>query len=175
MKALLLAAAIGVATLFATPAANAETATAATLSRFAEMGIDVEHLPPGWQVVGDEIQWRQETDMGILTTAVAGYGPCRSGYFCMFQHANFGGAMWYSNDRSRYHVLSQYSFNDVTSSWQNNTIYDARWYFDYPHTGRTTVCVQGGDEEDVPSTDPVVLNDQASAVYIYPNQTACPF
>jgi hypothetical protein len=111
--------------------------------------------------------------MGVLTTAVAAYGPCRSGYFCMFQHARFGGAMWYTNDRSRYHNLSQYGFNDVTSSWQNNTIYDARWYFDYPHAGRPTVCVLAGDEEDVPQTDPVVLNDQASAVYLYPHSDAC--
>jgi hypothetical protein len=154
----------------ATPTANAE---AAALDRFAAMGIDVADLQPGWKLVGDEIVWERQTDMGVLTTAVAGYGPCRSGYFCMFQHANFGGAMWYTNDRARYHVLSQYNFNDVTSSWQNNTIYDARWYFDYPHTGRTTVCVLAGDEENVPSDDPVVLNDKASAVYLYTNSNVC--
>lgn len=145
--------------------------SAAVLERFAQAGVDVSQLEPGWSVVGDEIQWDGgDTGMTILTTAVDfSGGPCPSGYVCLFQHADLLGVMWYSNDRARYLSLSALGFNDVTSSWYNRTGYDAIWYVNGPAT-HPWYCMAPGDAEEHMASH---LNDKASTVYIYNSSTVC--
>lgn len=152
------------------PTASADP-RAAALDRFAAAGVDVTQLEPGWSVVGDDIQWDGgDTGMTILSTIVDfSGGPCPSGYVCLFEHADLGGVMWYSNDRARYLSLSALGFNNVTSSWQNRTGYDAIWYENGPATYPWYCMNPGGAEEHMTSAK----NDTASTVYIYNTSTAC--
>jgi hypothetical protein len=146
-------------------------AASGSLDRFAAAGIDVDHLAPGWTVTGDRLQWVSDSEFGILTTAVVlGGGTCPSGYVCLFENDDLQGSMWYSNDRNRYSYMSDLGFNNVMSSWQNRTVYDARWYFNTSGTPNPNFCMGAGLRSEHPAPG---QNDQASAVYIYSSSTAC--
>jgi Peptidase inhibitor family I36 len=148
------------------------SASEGTLARFAAAGVNIDRLEPGWTVAGDDIQWNGgRTGMTILTTGVDfSGGPCPYGYVCLFEHADMLGVMWYSNDRNRYLYLPELGFNDVMSSWQNRTPYDARWYFNTGGVPNPNFCMgAGGRDEHLPLDQ----NDQASTVYIYSSSTVC--
>ena len=142
------------------------------LDRLAAAGVDVDRLAPGWTVTADRLQWESgDGEFGILTTGVDfGGGPCPSGYVCMFEHADLGGTMWYSNDRNRYSYMRDLGWDNVMSSWQNRTSYDARWYFNSSGTPNPNYCMGAGLRNEHPAPS---LNDQASAVYIYSSSTVC--
>lgn len=152
--------------------ASASDTRSATLARFAAAGVNIDRLEPGWTVAGNDIQWDGgDTGMTILGTFVDfSGGPCPSGYVCLFARADLLGVMWYSSVRGQYLNMGDLGFNDVMSSWQNRSGYDARWYF---HTGGTpnpNYCMGSGlrQEHLWPSQD-----DQASTVYIYSSSTVC--
>lgn len=147
------------------PMSSAAVARAATVATFAEAGVDVGALRPGWTAAApDRIEWDGgRTGYTILTTAVAAYGPCRSGYFCLFQHADQGGNMWYTNDINRIHNLAQYNFDNVTSSWRNLSAYSGRWYVNPGGSPNRSVCVRPTGGSDHPDE---YNNDEASAVLL---------
>jgi hypothetical protein len=147
-----------------------QASAANTLDRFTAAGVQIDQLAPGWTVAGDRLQWAGG-DVSILTTGVdLGGGPCPSGYVCMFENDDLQGTMWYSNDRNRYHYMSNLGFNNVMSSWQNRSSYDARWYFNTSGTPNPNYCMGSGLRSEHPAPG---QNDQASAVYIYSSSTVC--
>jgi hypothetical protein len=157
---------IGAAVLATAPASSA--APSDVLARYAAAGIDVDRLPAGYKVVGDQILWQRQTDAGILSTGLGTF--CAPGYLCLYRATGTTGALWFTNDRQRMHDLRDYSFNDATRSWWNNSSYDAIWYFHSSGSPNPYVCMNSGAHVRTP---PASQQGQASLAYVYPNSTTC--
>jgi hypothetical protein len=166
VKAILgIAAAVVVSLVGVTPTASAESAV---LAHYEALGVDVDHLAPGWQIVDDQIVWQRETEFGVLTTGVG--SVCTPGLVCMYSYPNVTGALWFTNDRGRMHNLGDYGWNDIPSSWRNNSTYDAIWYYHASGSPNPSVCMNSK------TYDPTLTggqDNQATLVYIYNNASTC--
>lgn len=152
------------------PASSASTTTetAAVLAHYKALGIDVDHMAPGWKIIDDQIVWQRETEFGVLSTGVGTF--CAPGTVCMYSNPDRVGALWFSNDRGRYLDLRAQGWNDLTSSWWNNGSYDARWYYNISGTPNPNVCMNSK------TFDPTLTGGQdnvATVVYIYNTATVC--
>lgn len=168
LRALGVTAGVVLSLLAVASASSATPARADVLAGLAADGIDVDQLPPGGQVVGDEIRWERQTDMGILSTGLG--TVCPSGYFCLWKEPGFIGTLWFTNDRGVMHDLRNYGFNDVANGWKNRTAYDAIWYVNVSGSPNPSVCVNSG--ASVPAA-PVTQEDRASLAYLYSNASTC--
>ncbi|GGQ77108.1 peptidase inhibitor family I36 protein [Couchioplanes azureus] len=77
-----------------------------------------------WQQ-GDVVLTLARTNIEGVQTADA--APCPDGRFCLYADANFGGDSVSFRDRlcdNRIINLPSFNFNDITSSWANNTDFD---------------------------------------------------
>ncbi|MFI0802852.1 Peptidase inhibitor family I36 [Amycolatopsis lurida] len=157
---------IGAAVLASAPVATARPSD--VLARYAADGIDVGRLPAGYSVVGDQILWQRQTEDGVLSTGLGTF--CSLGFLCLYRATGTTGTLWFTNDRQRMHNLGNYSFNDATRSWWNNSSYDAIWYFHTSGSPNPYVCMNAGDRVRNP---PASQQRQASLAYVYPNSTTC--
>ncbi|RFS84884.1 hypothetical protein D0T12_15350 [Actinomadura spongiicola] len=86
--------------------------------------------PGGTQTSKNTIAWQNGDVVMTLPTgknATAAPAPCPDGRFCLYEAANFGGRSVSFRDRlcdNRVVNLTAFNFNDVTSSWANNTDFD---------------------------------------------------
>lgn len=93
----------------------------------AEMQEMLAEFPEATQVDKHTLSWEggkvlmvlPGPDEGAETRMSATWHGCPSGWYCVYQHANWGGARLQFSDCTR-NDLSTYGFRDKTSSWVNN-------------------------------------------------------
>ncbi|MFI6296037.1 peptidase inhibitor family I36 protein [Nonomuraea sp. NPDC050790] len=129
LAAILAAISVGLTLLCAAGATAASATTDPVQQKIDKI---LAESPGGKQTSKNTIAW-QNGDI-ILTlvaknarTQAADVAPCPDGRFCLFSDSNFGGSVVSFRDRlcdNRVVNLTAFNFNDVTSSWANNTDFD---------------------------------------------------
>jgi hypothetical protein len=102
-------------------------------------------------------------------TAAATTTRCPAGWFCIFEHANFGGRMLRFRECCRVQNLTNYGFNDQMSSWHNRLRTDVYWYYDINGRGTRRCAESGAQVSYVGAAD----NDEASSINITNSDTRC--
>lgn len=134
------------------PASAAPSATAAKLTKKGDIGPDGLPIPPGGVVVGNEVFYnngqvalrfdlaRAAKLQGRPAPALPGansssvhngilvYNACSftTGWYCFFQNSGFGGRRLRFQDSGYFQYLSDYGFENQTTSWVNNRNQDVR-------------------------------------------------
>ncbi|HEV7888322.1 MAG TPA: hypothetical protein VGO92_12250 [Acidimicrobiales bacterium] len=94
-----------------------------------------------------------------LTTYCLGYSDL---WLTLYEHSSFGGRSLNFRDESLWQNLTLWTFNDMMSSWKNNTYCDAYASWDINGGGAWLTMTARSQNTYVGAT----WNDQASAIYI---------
>ncbi|GJF27506.1 hypothetical protein KNE206_02060 [Kitasatospora sp. NE20-6] len=106
--------------------------------------------------------------IGGLATPAAAAGPCQVGWVCLYNDESFQGGMWYHGDAAGTYNLS--GFNDIASSWINNSWYrDAKWFWGANASGGSACMNTNSSKISVGWYN----NDEASSVVVYTDDRAC--
>lgn len=109
----------------------------------------------------------------FVAATAANAADCTSGYTCLYQNANFGGAERDFRNVSGYDVIFNLNgglgFNDEMSSWINLRAHTSRWFFGIDGGGQSRCIKPNWEVSQVTGTE----NDQASSIELYHGLTTC--
>jgi hypothetical protein len=100
--------------------------------------------PGGVQTAPNQVSWYggkvvltlPDKGTGLITPATSGTGACGSGWYCFYENKNFNTGLF--NDGRMIRLtgcdgipgnLTDYGFNDMTSSWYNHTNFAPVWVY----------------------------------------------
>jgi hypothetical protein len=80
---------------------------------------------PGGHVEGEQIVYEGGAVV-VVPAAAESFDSCPDGKVCLFQNANWSGAMIQFTSCCAWENLSAYGFNNIASSWRNRKNVDAQ-------------------------------------------------
>lgn len=147
----------------------AQMSTTANAMGSNELGLDGRAIPPGGVRVGDQVVY----DNGELVlefapsteqvTQLSAY-RCPSGWFCLFEHRDWGGRMLRFRDPNYWQYLSNWGFANQASSWHNRLAGRDVLVVDTGTNPDTLLwCADSGSKSSFVGWS---KNDKADAIYI---------
>jgi Peptidase inhibitor family I36 len=164
-------------------AASADASTS-RLTKKGDIGPDGLPIPPGGVRVGNEVFYDNgrvalRFDLARAAKLQGKSAPtstavdfiCNSGWYCLFEHSNFGGRRLSFQDCCYFQYLSNYGFQNKVSSWRSNlNINDVRVWDTAPSPDKVLWC---SDTQSQSTNVGTAANDKADKLYIQSSDGYC--
>jgi hypothetical protein len=169
----------------AVPAAATSPALATpTLTKKGDIGPDGLPIPPGGVRVGNEVFYNNgrvalRFDLARVAKLQGKAAPdsaaidfiCSEGWYCFFEHINYGGRRLSFRDCCYFQYLSNYGFQNKASSWRSNlNNNDVRVWNSGPSPDVLLWC---SDTQSTSSNVGTADNDRADYFYIQSSDNYC--